>query len=193
MKTTKFNFFIIVPLVLIASIIITIFFASNNGCVSDKQVKKYLAQVSEYSYEYQVEPELVFAVIKVESNFDEQAVSNRGAIGLMQIMPTTAAYIAQKIGYSAEINLKNADCNIALGCAYLSYLKQKFNTEKEFLCAYNAGEGIVSKWLENSEYSLDGKTLNKIAYVETQNYVKKVLAYKQKYKKFLLDINYYEK
>ncbi len=182
-----------IPLVFISIIISCVFFARNGGCVSSRQIKKYLPQVLEYSYEYGVEPELVLAVIKVESNFKCDVISHRGAIGLMQILPSTAGYIAQKVGYSCEIDLKNPDCNVALGCAYIAYLKQKFQTETEILCAYNAGEGVVSKWLKNPEFSSDGKTLERIGYAETKNYVKQVFRQREKYKKYLTDKNYYAK
>lgn len=193
MKLSKFNFTILVPLFFLITAILAVMGANGDGCVNKKQIKKYLQAVTEYAYEYQVEPELVLAVIKAESDFKPDVISKKGAVGLMQLMPSTAGYIAQKVGYTCEIDLKNPDCNIALGCAYLAYLKQKFQTLPEVICAYNAGEGRVIKWLENPKYSTNGKTLNKIEYGETNRYLKRVVKYLKKYKKYLTDTKYYAK
>ena len=61
-----------------------------------------------------------------------------------------------------------------LGCYYLDYLSKKFNDKTCVLCAYNAGEGVVLSWLGDKKYSSDGKTLTKIPYPATSNYVKKI-------------------
>ena len=105
----------------------------------------------------------------------------------MQIMPSTAKWIAQKIGedYSEE-KLLNGEYNLKIGSWYLSYLIDYFNDEKLGICAYNAGQGNVSMWLKNEEYSQDGKTLKKIPFEETKNYLNKVYKnykyYKNRYK-----------
>jgi len=141
----------------------------------------YAQSIKKSAYKYGLEPETVAAVIKAESNFDKNAVSQKGAIGLMQLLPETADYIAEKTGYAEKINLKSADCNIELGCAYLAYLFEKFTTEREVLCAYNAGEGRVTAWLSDEAYSSDGKTLEYIPFSETREYVGRVEKYKQEY------------
>lgn len=148
---------------------------------------KYSQEIISYAEIYNVDSALVASVINTESNFDEKAKSKKGAIGLMQIMPSTAEWVAGKIGleYNEE-NLYNGNYNIEIGTFYLSYLNSYFNDEKLALCAYNAGIGNVKSWLANEEYSTDGKSLSKIPYNETKKYLNKVYKnyhyYKNKYK-----------
>ena len=107
----------------------------------------------------------------------------------MQITPKTAEYIS-KILNVETYDLFNPDDNVKFGCFYVKYLSNKFLGLKEILCAYNAGEGNVSNWLKDKKYSLDGKTLIKIPFSETNDYVKKVsknLTYYKKYYNKLLD------
>lgn len=129
-----------------------------------------------------IEPSLVYSVMKAESNFREKAKSNAGAVGIMQIKPSTAQFICEQndIPFEAE-RLYEGDYNVALGCAYLCYLSARFSDIKTVLAAYNAGEGTVSKWLNNTAYSEDGIRLKAIPYPETRDYVKKVLRYKKIY------------
>jgi soluble lytic murein transglycosylase len=136
-----------------------------------------------YSQEYDIKPELVASVINAESNFDKDAKSSKGAIGLMQIMPKTAVYIAGSDAGVIDVkSLFESDTNIKLGCKYLSYLFDKFEDETVALASYNAGEGVVMRWLEDSRYSADKKTLKKIPYEETREYVAKVQKAKAVYK-----------
>lgn len=138
---------------------------------------KYENQVIKYSQRYNVDPCLVVAVIRAESNFDERAVSPRGAYGLMQIMPDTALWIAGNMkmkNFEVE-KLYDSEINIAMGCWYINNLNIEFNGNRELvLAAYNGGRGNVQKWLKNPEYSEDGKKLNSIPFGETDKYVKKV-------------------
>ncbi|MBQ7652941.1 MAG: lytic transglycosylase domain-containing protein [Clostridia bacterium] len=112
---------------------------------------------------------MIAAIIRVESNFDPLARSNKGAIGLMQLLPKTAEYVAQifKIGYD-ESDLLDGEKNIQIGVLYLSYLLDRFSLEW-VIVAYNAGETITKKWIES------GVSLNKIPYKETRDYYKKVV------------------
>ena len=125
---------------------------------------------------------LVYALIKAESGFNEEAVSRAGAIGLMQLMPSTAEYICAKegIGFDRE-RLSDGAYNLTVGCAYLSYLLRRFSVEETALAAYNAGEGTVRDWLKDDSLSTDGKTLSRIPYPETESYVKKIKKYKKIY------------
>lgn len=128
-----------------------------------------------------LDPYLVFAVIKVESGFNNKAVSNRGAIGLMQLTPATASYMAGFTGDSV-LDLTDASLNVKLGCKYISYLIMRFKSTKTALIAYNAGEGNVSSWLTKKEYSLDGINLDNIPFNETREYIKKIEKSFSKYK-----------
>lgn len=134
----------------------------------------YIEYVENAARKYNVDIYMIFAIIKVESAFDIQAISPVGAIGLMQIMPKTADYI-----YNEDIDkdkLFNAEFNIDTGVRYISYLKEKFDEIRWLLIAYNAGETIAIKW---QKQGLDEKT---IPYKETRDYVNKVLQAIQRYK-----------
>ncbi len=131
-------------------------------------------EITFYANRFFVEPPLVFAIINVESSFDEKAVSKKGAIGLMQLLPQTAALMAEKLNENfSQDKLFESDTNIKYGCMYLSMLLSSFETD-EAICAYNAGPTKVRTWLQNKDYSSDGKHLSKIPYLETKEYLKKV-------------------
>ncbi len=145
---------------------------------------RYANLIKKYAEENSFSPAFIFGVIYAESGFDAEAVSKKGAVGLMQIMPQTAGFIAQRNGYDyLESYLTDPEYNIRTGCRYLSYLRARFLEEETILAAYNAGEGKVGDWLKNPKYSADGKRLSKIPYPETRNYVQKVQKVKNKYEK----------
>lgn len=132
-----------------------------------------------------VSPSLVYAVMKAESGFREDAVSRAGAVGLMQLKPATAEFICSRQGIAFEADrLSEGSYNVFLGCAYLNYLFARFSETETALAAYNAGEGNVRRWLSDEAYSADGKTLSAIPFSETRAYVKKVLKF-QKFYQFL--------
>ena len=137
----------------------------------------YKSTVEEFSDMYDVSEDLVYAVIKAESNFDEEAVSKKGAVGLMQITEDTGRWAAEKRGkeeFSKEL-LYDPVINVWIGCFYLSYLSDLYDGNIEnVLAAYNAGPANVDKWLNDKSYSNDGKELFKIPFRETSNYVKTV-------------------
>lgn len=145
--------------------------------------KRYGEEVGFACRRYGVSENLIFAVVKTESGFDKTAVSAKGAAGLMQVMPTTAKFVAEKYGEKTE-DLYDPKYNVCCGTAYLAYLKDKFGDEKVAIAAYNAGEGNVVKWLKDKRYSSDGKTLYEIPFAETRGYVKKVLRLKRCYDVF---------
>lgn len=140
--------------------------------------KNYQLTVKKYATLYDIPDSLVFSVIKAESNYKKDAVSKKGARGLMQIMTPTGEWAAEKIGieeFSEEL-LFDSDINIEIGCYYLSYLLDLYHQETNLaLAAYNAGPKNVDEWLKNEEYSKDGKELLKIPFKETDKYVKKVV------------------
>lgn len=129
-----------------------------------------------------IEASLAYAVMKAESGFREDARSRAGAVGLMQLKPSTAEFICQieQLPFSAE-RLTDGAYNIGLGCRYLKYLLERFSVQETALAAYNAGEGTVRGWLKNADYSADGLTLLEIPYSETRAYVKKVIKFKKIY------------
>ncbi|MDI6601131.1 MAG: lytic transglycosylase domain-containing protein [Thermoanaerobacteraceae bacterium] len=137
---------------------------------------KYMDIVEKYADEYGIDPYLVLAVIKAESNFNPEAVSIRGAVGLMQIHPDTGEWIAKNLGINRYSNniLYAPETNIRFGCWYLNNLNQEFKDPVLVLAAYNAGSGNVLKWLNNTKYSKDGKELSDIPFKETRDYIEKI-------------------
>lgn len=135
--------------------------------------QKYKNFALAYAEEYELDLALVYSIIKVESNFKKDAVSKSGALGLMQILPSTAKWISSEldVDYSSDI-MFDAETNIRFGCFYLRYLFDKFNNKDIVICAYNAGEGKVQDWIENGSLNE-----NKIDYQETKNYLAKVNKY----------------
>lgn len=128
---------------------------------------------------------LVYAVMKAESGFREDAESRAGAVGIMQLMPATAEFVCMMNGRTFEPwRLKEGAYNAELGCLYLKYLFGRFGADGTVLAAYNAGEGTVSEWLNDGLYSEDGRTLQAIPYPETARYVKKVENFRKKYRFF---------
>ncbi|MEG2881464.1 MAG: lytic transglycosylase domain-containing protein [Christensenella sp.] len=148
---------------------------------------EYKDLIEQYSAKYNIDPYFTAAVIHTESGFDAEAVSEAGAIGLMQIMPETGEWIAGKLG-NAEFktqDLHDPSTNIEMGCWYLQFLSERFdNNLPVMMAAYNAGHNKVREWLEDAKYSQDGKTLTEIPYEQTENYVKKVTKAYEKYKEF---------
>lgn len=137
--------------------------------------RKYKPIVKKYGALYGLDENLVYAVIKTESSFNAEAVSAKGAAGLMQILPSTAEYISIKWYNGEKYDLLNPETNVKYGCKYLAHLIEKFNGVEAGLAAYNAGEGKVAIWLADENYSDNGKTLKTIPYKETADYVQKVL------------------
>ena len=130
-----------------------------------------------------IPPAYVASVILAESSYDPQAVSSVNAQGLMQLLPSTAEWIAGRLGEEyAEGCLFNPETNIRYGCWYLGFLMQRYHGDMRLSSsAYHAGQGNVDKWLKNPEYSPDGVTLAVIPYETTDTYVQRVLRYYEKY------------
>jgi len=138
-----------------------------------------------YSKQFDLDPLLVVAVIKVESRFNPYAESQQGALGLMQIMPETAVWVAKNlnVGYSKE-KLFEPDYNIMLGCWYLSNLYSEFKGNLALvLASYNGGRGNVREWIRTGQWNGNIHSLEKIPFSETRDFVKKVLKNYERYKK----------
>ena len=129
------------------------------------------------STEFDVPAAMILAVIRTESDFHADALSRAGALGLMQLMPDTFAWLCETLDepHTAD-EITDPETNVRLGSYYLSYLFRKFGSWRVALAAYNAGEGRVTSWLEDPALSTGGN-LRRIPYPETAAYVKKALAY----------------
>ena len=138
---------------------------------------KYKDLIVEYSGKYDLSPELISSIINAESGYNEDSVSSAGAIGLMQVLPSTAVEIANKLSYD-EFDLYNPRTNIEFGCYYFRYLLDYYNDDVVYsLCAYNAGLNNVKYW------DFDGN-IDEIPVEQTKNYVKKIAKNIQVYKVF---------
>lgn len=145
----------------------------------------YKEYVEKYSEEYGVDKYLIYAIIKAESNFNEGALSNKGACGLMQLMDKTAREVAENtiMQYESGVTLYNPEKNIMLGVSYYSNLKEQYKVESIALAAYNAGSGNVNKWIQEGIIKKDGSDIENIPYKETNMYVRKILKNYEIYKK----------
>lgn len=139
-----------------------------------------------YSEYYNVDPYLISAVIMAESKFNVNSKSDRGAVGLMQIMPETSKWIAKEMedfSYKEE-KMLDPELNIKYGTWYLRELQEEFhNNEVLVLAAYNAGRGNVHDWFLKYNWDYTFKNVDEIPYEETKNYVKRVMLNKREYEK----------
>ena len=128
---------------------------------------RYSTNVRVYASQDHLDPALLAAVIEAESKFNSTARSNAGAIGLMQLTPSTAKGIAQYTGGSRfrVSDLTNPDINIRYGAWYLGHLLSKYRNERLALAAYNAGQENVDSW-QRAHVG--------IQFEETRDYVAKV-------------------
>jgi soluble lytic murein transglycosylase len=130
-----------------------------------------------------LDPALIAGVIFAESHFRDQT-SHAGAKGLMQLMPDTADYIAQKSGGTRfeQGDLADPQVNIAYGSWYLRHLLDKYDGREVLaLAAYNAGQGNVDEWLAQAEGA--HLTPTDIPFPETRHYVAKVLDARADYRR----------
>lgn len=134
---------------------------------------KYNEYVLKYANEYNIDPYLVFSIIKAESKFDQDAISHKDAKGLMQISPITQKW-AQKELKLKDVDIYDPNTNIKIGCWYLNRLYIQFKDTNLVIAAYNGGSGNVAKWLKNKKYSRDGNVIDYIPFKETENYLEKV-------------------
>lgn len=145
---------------------------------------EYEAEIRANAAANGLDPALPAAVILAESSYMSEAVSPVNAQGLMQLLPSTAEWVAGKFNEAyREGSLFEPETNIKYGCWYLGYLIRRF--EGNLTCAiaaYHAGQGTVDGWLSNPEYSPNGATLQTIPSRATDTYVKRVLRYYEKYK-----------
>jgi soluble lytic murein transglycosylase len=134
--------------------------------------------VQEHSQRQSLRPELVRAVIQVESGFDPRATSPKGAMGLMQLMPGTAKWVAKKMGMQKyhKTLVTDINTNLILGTYYLKHVLTLFDNQSLMAsAAYNAGPGRARQWRD--EKPLEGAIYAEtIPFNETRDYVKKVMS-----------------
>lgn len=144
----------------------------------------YQQDIVTYSRRNKVDPFLVAAIIKNESNFEHKAVSGVGAVGLMQIMPETGRWIAGQMGLDEykDSDLYQTRTNIRMGCWYLGELEHEFkNNMALVMIAYNAGRGQTHEWMEKNGWDYNFNDIKAIPFPDTREYVSKVLQDRDKY------------
>lgn len=177
-----------VLMIVLIAVAISLGYVIDN-ILQKKEAAEYPMQYSEYvekySEMYDVPKDIVYAVIKTESDFDPYAKSSKGAQGLMQLMPDTYEWICGKaeIPYNAE-NITDPEINIRCGVYYLSFCRDEFIIWETVYAAYNAGHGKVREWISDEEISKNGRIIN-APYPETEAYVKKVSNAREIYLKLL--------
>ena len=137
----------------------------NNSIQKKLYPRKYSVIVEKYSAEYDVPEYIIYSVIYVESSFDKNAVSPSGAIGLMQLMPSTYTWLAE-INNEETKDIFDSEENIKYGTYYLAFLYDRYESWEIAFAAYNAGMGNVDSWLKEDIYE--------IKFSETKNYVDKL-------------------
>lgn len=169
---------VIIILILVIGIVLVKVFNVPDRIYKRIYKTDYSEYVYKYAQEYNVDPLMVFAIIKAESNFNPNVVSSSGAVGLMQLMDATAEELCNKmdIFYVKKVSLYNPELNIQLGTKYFSNLMKEYdNNYLLALTAYNAGIGNVKKWIEAGTIKEDGSDIENIPYKETNNYVRKIV------------------
>ncbi len=165
-------------------LVLTVFAVIGIGVLYHLFPLKYVDTIRSCSEEMGVDPFLVAALIKAESNYDSLALSKAQAKGVMQLTDETALFCAEKLKMEIEDgDIYKPEVNIKLGVYYLKRMQTLFNGDDSLaVAAYNAGEGRVREWLSEPAYSSDGVTLDVIPYSETEKHVEKINNYKKIYK-----------
>lgn len=146
----------------------------------------FKSEIKQHADTFGQDPLLIAAIIRVESNYKEDAVSRKGALGIMQLMPDTAAWILQKEASFKDVTVQDAgssaDAGIRLGTWYIKELNRQFDGNLPvMLAAYNAGPNRVRQWLNDQVWDGSEQTVKNIPYGETRHYVQRVLYYYKKY------------
>lgn len=178
MKFIKKILAVFARLILLIAILLLIVFAGlyffTYYMTGDNHIE-YMDYVKKYSEENDLDERLVAAIIKTESGFNAEAKSGVGATGLMQLMPDTAKWVADRLGeeYSEELML-DPETNIRYGTYYFRYLINYYQSVDYAILAYNAGFGNVDKWISEGILSGNSDDYENIPFNETKNYIKKV-------------------
>lgn len=145
---------------------------------------RFEREIDAAALRHRVNPYLIAAVINAESGFDAGQVSEAGATGLMQLLPTTAQHMREQgVVTTAAVAgrpLSDPAANIEYGTAYLRYLVDRYHEVAAVLAAYNAGLGNADMWVKEAE---GGDVLDHIAYPETRHYVLRVMRARDRYER----------
>lgn len=139
---------------------------------------EYSSLVESSAAETGIDKYLIYAVIKTESGFNNEAESNVGARGLMQLMEDAFDWVKFRMGDERDIDyddMYDPGYNIEYGSFLIKLLYEEYGDVKTALAAYHSGRGNVNEWLKDKKYSSNGKTLDEIPSSATKHYVNKVM------------------
>lgn len=170
-------------MIILIMILVVIFILFRIVRVQDMFLKiiyptTYQEYIEKYAVDNGVDPYMIYAIIKAESNFKPDVKSKSNAIGLMQLLEGTAVEMSNSIDNNTvtEDELYDPETNIKLGTSYFAYLVKHYKGNTILaLTAYNAGMGNVDTWIKTSVIRSDGTDIENIPYKETNNYVRKIL------------------
>lgn len=178
MKKNKTQIYIFILIIVLVSV-----YMENKLNFTEKL--RYPLRYEEIVYQnselYNVNPYLVFSIMKAESSFFPYAKSRKNAKGLMQIAPITWEWACRELGIPPE-NIYKPEYNIRAGVWYLSVLLREFDSENLAIIAYNAGSGNVTNWIKEGRIKGEDFTKWDIPFNETRNYIYRVNKFKESYK-----------
>ena len=145
-------------------------------CEKSAYPRGYSEYVTIYAEKYGVPETLVYAVIRTESDFESGAVSGAGAVGLMQLMPSTFKWLTDDMLFEHLESgmLYDPETNIRYGTYCLSYLYDRYGRWDLAIAAYNGGLGNVDEWLTDDRYADGEGGLKKIPFKETRQFLSRV-------------------
>lgn len=170
---------LLVVLLTLVAVCVSLYFIFEPDIDRALYPREYSELVEKYAKQYDVPENLVYAVIRTESSFNPKAVSRAGAVGLMQMMPSTFRWLTDDIlaeGLEDDA-LYDPEVNIRYGTYYLRRMYDRYGDWETALASYNAGSGNVDDWLLDPVLTdWRGHLIaQKIPFEETRNYVKKVV------------------
>ncbi|MGZ7445172.1 lytic transglycosylase domain-containing protein [Paenibacillus sp. TH7-28] len=172
-----------VLLLLFLGFIVLIFF--NSAWLSLFYPIYYKEEIRSHAKNNGIDPFIVAAIIKVETNYKTGAQSKKGALGIMQIMPDTANWVITKAGLpdtSLDQVQNEIGTNIEIGTWYLKSLSEQFDgNEIAMIAAYNAGPTNVKNWIKSGKWDGRLETSKNIPFGETRHYVQRVTHYYKQY------------
>jgi soluble lytic murein transglycosylase len=148
----------------------------------------YKQQVLQHAQARELDPSIIYGVMRRESLFDPLARSSVGALGLMQLMPSTARRVAKSLGMKRprKSDILRVENNIRFGTHYLKTVMKRFDNNVALAAAaYNAGPGNVKRWLPKNSIMSADLWVETVPFKETRNYVQAVLAYSTVFDKSL--------
>ncbi len=172
--------------ILILILLFLVFFSLNTKWLWEKMYPiQYDEEINKFTNQFDLDPYLVLSIIQVETKFNKDKISKKGATGLMQIMPDTADWIIERGNFPSYFvyQLNKPEINIELGSWYLANVYNNFNRNLIItIAAYNAGPGNVKKWIDNHLWDGSYEHIEQIPYGETRHYIERVLFFYDRYK-----------